>query len=182
MRNAREMQEASERRESQAIRSVRVIFLFLNMLVLHIYKQTNTHLNTDIAQLISDVFFFGIQSCEYSTTTKGENKRTHILHKGDIQFLRKCHELPHDSGILHLADKVSPTFRTHKNGVKNATVTQYRTSTSLCQVRIWAEIIIRLDSYSGTTRDTPVNMVWVEHQNTKITSHMTTKSLRSGTL
>ena len=35
---------------------------------------------------------------------------------------------------------------------------------------------------SGTTRDTPVNTVWVELQNTTITSHMTTNSLRAGTL
>ena len=58
-----------------------------------------------------------------------------------------------------MADKVSPTFRTQKNGVKNDTVTQWRTPTNLCLVRIWAEIIIRLNSYPGTTRDTPVNTI-----------------------
>ena len=67
-----------------------------------------------------------------------------ILQKGDIQFYRKYHELPHDSGILHLTDKLSPTFRTQKNGVKNATVTQWRTNKNLCPVRIWAGIIIIL--------------------------------------
>ena len=44
------------------------------------------------------------------------------------------------------------------------------------------KIIIRLDSYSGTTRETPVNTVWIELQKTTITSQMTTKSLREGTL
>ena len=34
----------------------------------------------------------------------------------------------------------------------------------------------------GTTRDTPVNTVWVEHYKTTITSQMTTNSLRAGTL
>ena len=58
-------------------------------LVLHIYRQTNTHLNTSIGQLIAGEFFFGMQSCEYSTTPKGDYKRTHILHKGDIRFYRK---------------------------------------------------------------------------------------------
>ena len=145
MRNAREMQEASERRESQATQNVRVIFSFLNMLVLHIYKQTNTHLNTYIAQLIAGVFFFGIQSCEYSTTPKGENKCTHILQKEDIHFYIKLRELTHDSGILHLDDKVSPIFRTQRNGVKNATLTQWHTNTNLFPVLIWAETIIRLD-------------------------------------
>ena len=46
----------------------------------------------------------------------------------------------------------------------------------------WVKIIIRLDSYLNTTRDTPVNMVWVELQKTTITSQMTTNSLRAGTL
>ena len=103
-------------------------------LVLHIYKRTDIHLNTAIA-LTS---FFGMHSCEYSTTPKGEDKRTHILQKGDIRFYRKRRELSHDSGILHLADKVSPTFCTQKNGVKNAAVTQWRTTTTLCPVHIWA--------------------------------------------
>ena len=77
--------------------------------------------------------------------------------------------MSHDSGILHLADKVSPAFRTQKNGVKNATVTQWRTTTTLCPVRIWAKIIISLDSYLETTRDTPVNTFWVESQKMTIT-------------
>ena len=69
--------------------------------------------------------------------------------------------ISHNNRILQLADRVSPTFRTHKNGVKNATVTQWGTTTNLYPVHIWAEIIIRLDSYLVTTRDTSVNTVWV---------------------
>ena len=133
-------------------------------LALHIYRQTNTDLNTAIGQLIAGAFFFGIRSCEYSTTPKGENKRTRILQKGGIHSYRKCRKISHDSGILHLSDKVSLIFLTHKKGVKNATVTQWRTTTTLCLVGIWAEIVIQLDSYPGTTRDTPVNMVWVENK------------------
>ena len=91
-------------------------------LILHIYKRTDTHLNTSIGQLTAGSFFFGMRSCEYSTTHKGEDECTRILQKGDISFYRKRRELYHDSGILHLADKVSPTLRTQKNGVKNATV------------------------------------------------------------
>ena len=83
-----------------------------------------------------------MRSCEYYTTPKGGDKFTRILQKGDICFYRKRGELSHDSGILHLADKVSLPFRTQKNGVKNATVTQWWTTTSLCPVCIWAEIII----------------------------------------
>ena len=102
--------------------------------------------------------------------------------EGIYVFYRKRRELSHNSGILHLADKVSPTFHTQKNGFKNATVTQWRKTTTLCPVHIWAEIIIRLDSYSGTTRDTPVNTVWAERHKTTINSQMTTNSLREGKL
>ena len=115
-----------------------------------------------------------MHSFEYSTTIKGEDKCTRILQKEDIHFYRKYRELSHDSGILHLADKVSPTFLTQKNGVKNATGTQWRTTTTLCPVHIWAEIIIRLDSYSGTTSDKTVNTVWVERHKTTITPQMAT--------
>ena len=105
-------------------------------LFLHIYKQTDKHLNTAIGQLIANKFFFGMRSCEYSTTPKGEDKLTRILQKGDICFYRKRRVLSHDSGILHLADKVSQAFRTQKNGVKNTTVTQWHTTTTLCPVHI----------------------------------------------
>ena len=81
-------------------------------LVLHIYKRKNTHLNRAIGQLIAGAFSLGMRSCEYAATTKGENKRTHILQKGDISFYRKRRELYHDSGTLHLAYKVSLSFRT----------------------------------------------------------------------
>ena len=120
-------------------------------------------------------FSDAVQRNQFGTTRK------HILQKGDIHFYRKRRELSHNSGILHLADKVSPIFRTQKNGVKNSTVTQWRTTTTLCPVYIWAEIIIRMDSYSGTTRDTPVNTVWVERHKTTINSQMTTNPLRGST-
>ena len=107
-------------------------------LVLYIYKRTDTHLNTAIGELIAGAFFFGMRSCKYSTTPKGEDKHTRILQKGDIHFYRKRREFPHNSGILHLSDKVSLTFRTQKKGFKNATVTQWWTTTTICPVRIWA--------------------------------------------
>ena len=150
--------------------------------MLHIYNKTNTHLNTDIGKLIAGAFFFGMQLCEYSTTPKGDKKITHILQKGDIQFYIKRHELTQDSRILHLDDKVSPTFCTQKNSVKNYTEKQWLMTTNLCLVIIWSEIIIRLDSYPVTKFDTTVNTVWVYHQKTAITSQMTTKYLRSGTI
>ena len=115
-------------------------------LVLHIYKRTDTHLNTAIGQLTAGEFFFVMLSFRYSSNPKGEDKITLILQKGYIRFYRERIELFHNSGILHLADKVSPTFGTQKNWVKNSTVKQWRTTTTLYPVHIWAEIIIRLDS------------------------------------
>ena len=50
------------------------------------------------------------------------------------------------------------------------------------EAEVWADIVTRLDSYPGSSEDTPVNTVWVENHKTTITSQMTTKSLRSGTL
>ena len=144
-------------------------------LVLHIYSQTNTHMNIPIGQLISGSFLSGMQSYEYSTTPKGEQKYTCILQKGDIRFDRKRPEFSHNSGILHLANKVSTTFHTQKNSVKKATVKQWRTTTTLRPVRIRAEIIIRLDSYPRIMNDTPVSTVWLEHQKTEITYQITTK-------
>ena len=81
-------------------------------LLLHIYKRTNTHMNIAIGQLITGAFFFSMRSYKYSTTPKGEDKCTRIVQKGDIRFCRKLRELSHDSGILHLADKVYSPFRT----------------------------------------------------------------------
>ena len=93
-------------------------------LFLHIYKKTNTHLNTVIVQLIAGEFLSGMRSCEYSNIPKGEDKRTQILQKENIQFYRKRRELPHESGILHLSNKVFPAFLTEKIDFKNTTVTQ----------------------------------------------------------
>ena len=83
------------------------------------YKRANTHMNTAIGQLAAGAFFFGMQYCKYSTTPKGEDKHTRILQKGDIHLYRKRCKISHNSGILHLADKVSLKFRTQKTGLKS---------------------------------------------------------------
>ena len=96
-------------------------------LVFHIYRKQHSHLRTAIGQLIAGDFLFGMKSCKYFATPKGENKQTYILRKGGIRFYSKQRGLPHSSGCIHLADKVSPTFRAQKNGFKNATVIQWCT-------------------------------------------------------
>ena len=151
-------------------------------LVFHIYKKQHSHLSTAIVQLISGAFFLCIQSCEYSKTPMRGNKRTRILWKGGIMLYRKQRKLLHGIDCIHLVYKVSPTFRTQKNGVKNATVTQWRTGKHIFMVWFWADIITRLKSYPVSSCEIPVNTVWVENLKTTITSQMATKYLRSGTL
>ena len=131
----------------------------LDKLVIHIYNEKHYQLITTNSQLIAVDFFFGIRSCEYSTNPKGEEKKTRILRMGDIILYRKRRKLTHNIGRIHLAYKVSPNLRTYKNGVKNATYTQWRTGKHLWPVHIWADIILRLDSYPVISDDTPWNMV-----------------------
>ena len=107
-------------------------------IVLHIYNQTNTHLNTAISQLIAGVFFSACGRAINQQLLKGRTNAHAYFRKGGIFVYRKRRELSYDSGILNLADKVSPKFSTQKNGVKNATVKQWRTAITICPVRIWA--------------------------------------------
>ena len=100
-----------------------------------------------------------MQSCEYSTTPKGEHKLSCIMRKGGIKFYRKRRDIPHISGLLHLAEKVSPTFRKQKNEVNNATVTQWCTGKHIYPVQLWADIVTRMDLYPGSSDETLVNTV-----------------------
>ena len=81
-------------------------------MVFQIYKKQYSHLITDISNLDAGAFFLGIRSCKYSTNPKGEHKQTRIQQKGDIKFCMKRHKLLHSSRCIHLAYKVSQTFRT----------------------------------------------------------------------
>ena len=85
-------------------------------MVFRICKKQYSRLSIAIGQMIGGAFFFGMQACEYYTTTKRWHKRTRILRKGEIKLYRKRRELPNSSGRLHLSDKVSPIFRTHNMG------------------------------------------------------------------
>ena len=82
-----------------------------------------------------------MKSCEYSETPKGYNKQTRILRKRYISFHRKQYKLLHSSVCIYLVDKVSPTFFTQNNGVKNVTMTQWGDFKHLFLVQIWVYII-----------------------------------------
>ena len=132
--------------------------------------------------MVAGAFLFSMRSCKYSASPKGWHKQTRILRKGDIKCYRKRRKLPHSSRRLNLVDKVSLTFRTQKNGVNNATVTQWRKGKHICPVQVWADLVTRLDYYPGSSYNTHVNTVWVKNHKTTITSQIKTKSLMSGTL
>ena len=58
---------------------------------LQAYKHTLEHSH---GQLITGAFFFGMQSCEYYATPKGEDKRIQILQNGDIIFTKNSENFP----------------------------------------------------------------------------------------
>ena len=126
-------------------------------------------MSTAIIQLIAGAFVFGVCSCEYSTTPKGEEKQTHILKKGNIRFYRKRCKLTHNIGCIHLEDNVYPTLSAHENEKKNAVVTKWRTGKLIYLVHIWDNITTIMNVYPRTSGDTPLNTVWLENHKTTIT-------------
>ena len=80
--------------------------------VFHIYRKQHSHLITAMGKIIVGFSFFGMRSCEYSPTPNGKNKITLILNKVDIRLYRERCEIWYISSCIHLADKVSTTFRT----------------------------------------------------------------------
>ena len=104
--------------------------------VLHIYREKNSHLSIAIGQLIAGAFLFGVRSFKYTTTTKRENKVTYIMQKGDTKFFIKQRKLTHSRSHINSSEKVFLTIWTQKNGVRNATATQWQTCKHLSLVQI----------------------------------------------
>ena len=132
-------------------------------IALHNHKKKHSYMSISIGQTISWAFLLGMLSFKYWTTSKGDYKWTLILWKGNIIFCRKWCKLTHEISRVHILDKVYPESRTYNNGVKNATVAQCWKGKYLCPLHIWSYIITIVDSYPGTSYDTPVNTVWVKN-------------------
>ena len=66
--------------------------------------------------------------------------------------------------MIIYADTVSITFEFQKNKQKDITITQPRAGKELCPVIIWAKIVLRILSYKGGTKNTPVNVLVVGKQ------------------
>ena len=96
------------------------------------------------------------------------------MQKGGIRFYSKLPELLHRKGCIQLVENVALIFRIQNNGAKHATVIQCWTGKHLCLAKVWSDIITRLESYPGSSEDTPVNTVWVEYKKTTIISQIIT--------
>jgi hypothetical protein len=155
---------------------------------LTILNDKNNKLNEAIGQLLIGALFFAMRSCEYSTTSNQEDKKTKLLCLRNIRIFSFSKEgymitIQHSASLetLQKADCVSITFENQKNGEKDACITQHRTlpHKQLCPVRAWAQIIHRISTYKGTNKDTTVNTFQKAGKLVKITSNQTRNVIRS---
>ena len=129
-----------------------------------LYHNRTTPLDEALGQLANGAFFFGLRSCEY-LATKGCKRKTKRLRLQNIRFFQQNRELSKNTPtLLRTADTVSITFEFQKNRQKNITVTQPCSNKEICPVLIWAEIVVRILQYKGTTENTYVNTVFVGKQ------------------
>lgn len=137
-----------------------------------------------MSQLTCGAFFHGMRSCEYSKTCSNEeSKRTKILILRNFRFYRdgRMLDLTKNQKTLHLADFVNITFIFQKNQERNESVGMYKTEDKrFCPVMTWANIIVRILSYPGSSLDFPVH-TWYDparKQFKYITSHLIRIQLR----
>ena len=111
-----------------------------------------TPLDKATADLICGALFFGMRSCEYTTTPNMLIKKTKLLELQDITFLDKQHNLisHNHQNILTKAFCVVISFKSQKNGVIEE-INYLRSNKRLCPVVIWARICQRIASYDNTT-------------------------------
>ena len=114
------------------------------------------------SELICGALFFGMRSCEYTTTQNSSSKLTKILQLQDILFRDSNHnELNHsDPLLLSHATLVAIRFPIQKNRTKGEVIVQSKSNRALCPVSIWAQLVKRIWSYPSTTASTNVNTVY----------------------
>jgi hypothetical protein len=125
-------------------------------LIRKVYNMSGNKLQEAIGDLVGGAFFFACRSCEYSAVT-GE-RRTKLLCKGNIVFIKDRRILHHSSPILHLADSVTLKFDTQKNTEQFAEVTQLNNGDPVLNPVVrWANVIRRLEQLPGCGQSTPIN-------------------------
>ena len=127
-----------------------------------------------------------MRSCEYSTTDQAETKKTKLLTINNIRFFDHdsngfLTDLPHSTptSTLAAAGCVSITFENQKNGEKDATITQHRTSgNNICPVTAWAALVKRILAYPKTTTATTVNTFLTQGKLVRFTSKQVSLHLK----
>jgi len=76
-----------------------------------------------------------------------------------LQFLQQNKSLPKIKGNRELltASSICITFESQKNGDKDQTITMHANRTSICPVRAWACLTLRILNYQGASLELPVN-------------------------
>lgn len=144
--------------------------------LVEISKLQLTEQQRAVSQLTIGAFYFAMRSCEYVKVPQAHKRRTDILRKRNIVFLRKGRTIPHSSPELEYADCIIITFEMQKKDEKNDRVTMHASGhATMCPVRSWAALIKRIMRYDGCDENTPVSAVW---RNNRI-EHITSKDIVS---
>ena len=133
-----------------------------------------TILDQAISELTNGALYFAMRSCEYSTTSE-KNPRTKRLRVRNMQFYNSRGLRIKKKKKFHRAHRVTITFENQKNGEKMETITrtQGRKSSQFKPVlKIWANIVTRIQSYEDTGPDTFINVVCVDRKLREITASM----------
>ena len=127
--------------------------------LLELRKHTQNEESLAVYQLATGAWFFAMRSCEYSSTPANSERKTKLLCIRNIAFRRRGLLLKHSDPAISEALTVTITFESQKNNESFESITMHRTPAGdpLCPVTIWANLVTRVLSYSGTGPDTPVN-------------------------
>ena len=149
--------------------------------LLELRKHSQDEENLAVHQLATGAWFFAMRSCEYSSTSSNEERKTKLLCVRNITFRRRGLRLDHSDPNLHQALTVTITFESQKNNESFESITMHRTPPGdpLCPVQTWAAIVKRILAYDGTDTDTPVNTFLFKGQLKQISSRTILLKLRT---
>ena len=122
-----------------------------------IWRNKLSQKNIALSELITGALFFGMRSCEYSTTSG--KRKTKKLEVKDIYFYLGRKEIKKTKGnlhSLHSATSVSVTFTLQKNNQRYATITQHRSGNEVDPVSLWAALVKGILSYKTRSLSSPV--------------------------
>ena len=127
-------------------------------ILLWLHKLAITHVKKAMSELVMGAFFFAMCSCEYSSVTG--KWHTKLLTLSNIRFFQHKRQLKHTDPNLSRANHVLITFEFQKREEQSDTITQeWSGHLQLCLSWLWASIVYRIWSYSGTNPDTHINTI-----------------------